>query len=158
MALHEGKKCDYDEPCDDGQECDLENQKCVPETNESYYDDLERKKYNGKSFVGSHAKIEKLASPKAPSPKKASPKAPSPKKASPKAPSPKKALPKAPSPKKASPKAEVSEDEVEVIDLEDIVPNDLSKLSELQKALVECLMPSNKSSAREIPSKFKPRK
>jgi len=148
MALHDGKKCDYDAPCDDGQECDLENQKCVPETNESYYDDLERKKYNGKSFVGSHSKIEKLASPKAPSPK-----APSPKKASPKAPSPKKASPKAP-----SPKDEVSEDEVEAIDLEDIVPSDLSKLSELQKALVECLMPSNKASAREIPSKFKPRK
>ena len=140
MALHDGKKCDYDAPCDDGQECDLENQKCVPETNESYYDDLERKKYNGKSFVGSHAKIEKL---KSPSPPKA-PKVPSPPKA-----------PKVPSPPKVD---EVSEDEVEVIDLEDIVPNDLSKLSELQKALVECLMPSNKSSAREMPSKFKPRK
>jgi len=126
LALANGKKCDKDMPCNDDEECDLENKLCVPISSENYYDDIDRTKYNKKSFVGSHDSIKKLA-------------------------------PKVASPISSDSESE-SDSDVEEVDLEDIKIDDISKLSKLQQALVNCLMPSNKSSAREHSAKFRKNK
>jgi len=59
-ALYKGKKCDPSQPCENGEECDLENGLCVPETLEEYYADIERMKYKGKGFAGKKETLEKL--------------------------------------------------------------------------------------------------
>jgi hypothetical protein len=160
-ALHLGKKCDIDEPCDDG-DCDLENNKCVPESKEDNYLNMDRMLHNGKYFLGTKNTINELRKklkPKTPSPKTPSPpkksKTPSPPKKS-KTPSPPKKSktpspvkkPKSPSPVKKPKSPSPEEDSDEEIDLNGFDQKDFDKLSELQKALVNCLMPSNKYGAK----------
>ena len=119
-ALYKGKKCDPSHPCDDGEECDLENGLCVPETLEEYYDDIERMKYKGKGFTGKKETLEKLV-PVVPVVSRQSRV---------------KELPK-----------DLPKPDEEEIDL-DLELENLNDLDELKKALVECLMPVNKDSVR----------
>lgn len=60
QALSKGIHCDENTPCDEGYECDLENEKCVPKTDKIYYDDLKRHEEDGASFVGKSATIQNL--------------------------------------------------------------------------------------------------
>ena len=60
QALAQGIHCDEDTPCDKDHECDLENKKCVPKSDKSYYDDLKRHEEDGASFVGKSSTIQNL--------------------------------------------------------------------------------------------------
>ena len=127
-ALSIGKHCDLENPCEDGDECDLVNSTCVPEGSETYYEDIERMKYKGKSFVGKKGKMPKEESSSSEEEKEE-------KEEKPKS----KSKPKPKSPEK------VDEEDVDL----DFLDHPDEDLSALQKALIECLMPSTKGSARQ---------
>jgi hypothetical protein len=58
-ALNKNIACDSEKPCSDG-ECDLEYKRCVPKTATEYYDDIERFEHNGASYVGKKTTIQKM--------------------------------------------------------------------------------------------------
>jgi len=115
--LYKGKNlCDNNKPCDVG-ECDLKSKMCVDETMTAYYEGMEKRTINGKNFLGTKEILDK-------------------------------AFPQVDEVKEAVSEPEekeeaVSEPEEEEVDL-DVNIKDLGKLTELQRALVECLMPSTK--------------
>ena len=124
QQLRKGKSCDYNNPCDEG-DCDLLSKKCVDETMSAYYEGMERRSFNGKYFLGRKETLDQ---------------------AFPLVDEVKEEVVSEPEEEKvvSEPEEEkvVSEPEEEV-DLDLDVKN-LGKLSELQRALVECLMPSTK--------------
>ena len=109
--LRKGKKCDYNNPCDEG-DCDLLSKMCVDETMSPYYEGMERRSFNGKYFLGRKETLDQ-------------------------------AFPLVDEVKEEVKEEVVSEPEEEEVDL-DIELKDLGKLTDLQRALVECLMPSTK--------------
>ena len=60
QALAKNIHCDENSPCDKDHECDLENSKCVPKSDKSYYDDLVRHTENSVNFVGKSGTIQAL--------------------------------------------------------------------------------------------------
>ena len=129
-ALAKGIQCDEDTPCDGDHECDLESKKCVPKSDTSYYDDLKRHEENGTFFVGKTGTIERLV--KSFADKKAA--------AAKEAAKEEKEKKKAAGGKKAADKKKGKEDED--LSVDDVLDTDFDNLSELQKALIDCLMPS----------------
>ena len=152
--LYKGKPCDLKNPCDEGF-CDLRSMKCLDETKEDYYENIKTHIVDGKYFVGTQEFLDK-AFPKSKkadedeadeADKKAKKEAKKEAKEA-KAKADKEAAEaeakKAKSDKakkpEAKPEDEAKEEEVDL----DIDVKDLGKLSELQRALIECLMPAGK--------------
>ena len=163
-ALAKGIQCDEDTPCDGDHECDLESKKCVPKSDTSYYDDLKRHEENGTFFVGKTGTIERLvksfADKKAAAAKEAAKEEKEKKKAAEAAAKEEKEKKKAAEAaakeekekkkaaggKKAADKKKGKEEkegkEDEDLSVDDVLDTDFDNLSELQKALIDCLMPS----------------
>ena len=132
QQLLKGKECDKDRYCEEGY-CDLLENRCVDDPTEDYYDNMQRRKVNGKFFLGTKKILDDTfgVEPE-PEPEPKPKKAPEPK--------PK----KAPKAQQVQPEDEAKEaKDTEEVDL-DIDIKDLGKLTELQRALVECLMPAGK--------------
>jgi len=134
QQLFKGKPCDLKKPCDKG-DCDLNSMKCLDETKEDYYENMERRLFNGKYFLGTKETLDK-AFPVSKEEEAKAKEAEEAKKAS------KKAKKEAEA-KKAKPESKEAKEDEEEVDL-DVDVKDLGKLSELQRALIECLMPAGK--------------
>lgn len=136
-ALNRNIQCDSQQPCDDG-ECDLEYSKCVPKTKEEYYDDIERFEHEGASFVGKKSTIEKM---KLAIKEKEKEKEKAKKEAEDKVKKDAKAKKDAEDKAKKEAKPKKEEDVGDDLDLS---AKEEGELTELQQALIKCLMPSAK--------------
>jgi len=127
--LCKGKECDTKKlHCDENELCDLESKRCLDETKEEYYENMDRRFVKGKYYGGTKETLDRAFPPEESEEDEAAKKAA------------KKAAKEA---KKAAEDEKKQEPEEEEVDL-DLDVKDLGKLSELQRALVECLMPAGK--------------
>ena len=170
QALANGVHCDENTPCDGDHECDLEQSKCIPKSDTSYYEDIKRHENDGTFFVGKTSTIQKLidsiaarkgkkdAEDATEEEKKAAKQKRKDEKAAAKkqeqdaedaAEEEKKAAKKKRKDEKAakeqdatSSKKKQKDVEDSDLDMEDNLDQDSDNLTELQEALIKCLMPS----------------